>query len=215
MKPIVHFTVTPPDTAPRHVREDASCGDSGPAFGIMHPCSNKNALRATFRRFVKCQWLAESVRTVAALSLALVLTACAIGSPPPDDPARAYVAGTSIQDMHVSSFEEQMLREINRVRRLHGLPQVFPDQHLNDLARGHAKSMLTRGKADHEGLHERFIQSGRHLCVENAAFYFKDPVIVVQAWLDSPGHKKNLLHPDITHVGLAQVEAYTEFFGCQ
>src|SRR5687768_1250563 len=37
---------------------------------------------------------------------------------------------------------------------------------------------------------------------ENIAVYYRDPEAVLRAWMDSPGHRANILDPAFTHLGI-------------
>lgn len=81
-------------------------------------------------------------------------------------------------------------------------------------ALAHAKDMAERGYFDHvspEGVRpeERMAKAGWHVMPvgENIAAGQASPAEVVQGWIDSPGHCKNLLNPHYKHLGVAYVYA--------
>ena len=67
-----------------------------------------------------------------------------------------------------------------------------------------------RGEPD---LSSRAAQAGAHFSVieENVGFA-PSASAVHQAWMQSPGHRENLLSPDVDHVGVAVVAARGEFY---
>ena len=43
------------------------------------------------------------------------------------------------------------------------------------------------------------------LVAENIAAGMRDPKAVVESWVDSPGHRRNMLLPGLLHAGVAHV----------
>ncbi len=112
----------------------------------------------------------------------------------------------------------EVWRLTNEARKAAGLSELAWDDAAYRAARGHARDMLERGYFDHvtpEGLGpaERMWAAGVLEVVvgENLAYYAGVPreeaaARVVEDWLASPPHRKNLLFPDFTHVGIAFVQ---------
>ncbi|WPF65623.1 MULTISPECIES: CAP domain-containing protein [unclassified Corynebacterium] len=106
-------------------------------------------------------------------------------SDPNSDPAGAATA------------EEITAEEINtltnEVREEHGLPPLSLDATLNDEAAQWAKTMSTTGIFEHaEGdFSENIHFHGATISAQN----------VMQDWLDSEGHRANLLDPEATRMG--------------
>jgi len=76
-------------------------------------------------------------------------------------------------------------------------------------ALAHAKDMAERGYFDHvtpDGVRpeQRMAKAGWHVMPvgENIAAGQAIPAEVVQGWIDSPGHCKNLLNPNFKHLGV-------------
>ena len=73
---------------------------------------------------------------------------------------------------------------------------------------------LKLGRGSH--FYERIVNNGYYeywIVEENVAggTHFDNPEVVVQAWLDSPGHCKNLMNKDVKEVGMAHVKANTKY----
>jgi uncharacterized protein YkwD len=105
-----------------------------------------------------------------------------------------------------------LLAEINRVRSLAGVPPVRPNEHLARAAQGHATD-LAAGRGDgHFGPDGsdplvRITDAGYmpNAFGENIAWGSSTPERIVQAWMDSPGHRMVLLDPYYDEIGLGGV----------
>jgi len=118
----------------------------------------------------------------AAIPLALVACPASAGSPP--------LAATSIS--------RQILVFVNEYRRSKGLPALRPNSFISSVALGHSRDMLT-GKSPfgHDGFRDRINTiSGRlgklHVAAENVADGPMGAREVVDGWLHSPGHRRNI-----------------------
>lgn len=115
------------------------------------------------------------------------------------------------------------LAQINAARANAGLPPVALDGGLSRMAQGHACDMAARGYFDHTtpdgtGLFDRANKAGLSgFCqlAENIARGQRDIPTVMGIWLRSPGHRANLLDPDLTHVGLGRAPGpyWVQVFG--
>lgn len=100
---------------------------------------------------------------------------------------------------------------INAPRRAAGLPALARSGALDAAARAHAADMERNGFFGHRGSDgrghgQRIRGAGYRHCYasENIAQGVGGPRTVLGAWLDSPGHRRNLLSPKATEYGLAQ-----------
>ena len=114
----------------------------------------------------------------------------------------------------LSSYEERLFMHINQYRRANGLNPLAMDKSLSRLAERHSVHMKGKNALSHERFQERFMQSGRSLCVENVGWNYQTPEDQFRAWKTSGEHNKNLLNNRITHTGIAQSGAYVTFFAC-
>ena len=97
--------------------------------------------------------------------------------------------------------EEKCLIEINRVRAEHGLPALKNWKQLSDCAREHSANMAAeKCPFGHDGFDKRHAQMKKQATIysfgENVAcsYNYDEPVkIAVEGWMNSPGHKKNIL----------------------
>lgn len=90
---------------------------------------------------------------------------------------------------------------LNGFRASHGLGQLDTDSALTALASEHAADMARRDSLDHDGFMTR--RGPRGARAENVAYGCKDSPCVIQQWVNSSGHRKNMLIPGLRRYGLA------------
>jgi uncharacterized protein YkwD len=94
-----------------------------------------------------------------------------------------------------------MAASLNGFRASHGLSPLRTDGSLAALASQHAASMARRDSLDHDGfMTHRGPRGGR---AENVAYGCKDTACVIQQWVNSSGHRRNMLIPGLRRYGLA------------
>jgi uncharacterized protein YkwD len=113
---------------------------------------------------------------------------------------------------------EQLFVLANQARAAQGLPALQWDPSLAQAALRHCQRMTVEGPISHRyngelDLTERAAQAGAHfsLIEENIAVGAY-PASIHQGWMNSPGHRANLLSRDIDHVGIAVVPAQGVLF---
>ena len=110
-----------------------------------------------------------------------------------------------------SSFEQRVLTLTNQARSQAGLTPLTYDPQLGELAEGHSEDMLARDFFDHtspDGMTfgDRVNQAGINaIAAENIAAGAPTPESVVEGWLNSPGHRANILNPSLTRLGVGHV----------
>jgi hypothetical protein len=105
----------------------------------------------------------------------------------------------------------QIVALANQARAEVGSEPLKWDAALATAAREHCLQMAAEGPISHRyggepGLAARAAQAGAHfsLVEENVAFG-PDPAAINEGWLRSPGHRENLLNPQVDRVGVAVV----------
>jgi uncharacterized protein YkwD len=137
--------------------------------------------------------------------------------------AEPLVARVSMQPGHTGRFtlklvdqgdlrgiRRQVLRQTNRVRRRRGLDPLTLNRRLNIAAQNHVDDMESVGRylghdsSDGRTMRDRIDASGyRWRSIrENAASQQISAKEVVQSWMDSPGHRANLLAKDVSEIGI-------------
>ena len=114
------------------------------------------------------------------------------------------------------AMESETERAVNRVRVRHGLRALVSDPVLVRVARAHSEDMVRRHYFDHEDkdghrVGDRVTAAGIawHKVSENLAMNagMDDPVErAVEGWMDSPGHRHNILDSAVTHTGVGIAE---------
>jgi len=133
------------------------------------------------------------------------------------------VTGGSTAPTNATALAEEVFNLINNERAAEGLAALLWHAGLYDLAMGHANDMCDRTYFDHnnpegDGPWER-AQNGTAGAYtfdivappftgigENIAQGPTDSATVMQGWMNSAGHRANILDPDWTHVAAGYVE---------
>jgi uncharacterized protein YkwD len=113
---------------------------------------------------------------------------------------------------HSRSLEQRLFAEINDVRAAHQLPALRWNTRIAEQARQHSARMMHHHFLSHNdpelgGPGDRLSAAGIawRACAENIYQEFgrSDPVqSAIQSWMQSPGHRQNLLSRTYTHTGI-------------
>lgn len=119
-----------------------------------------------------------------------------------------YFAAATEKLGHHEQIAAEMLSRVNEVRRRSGLPPLAPNPLLDRVSQEHAEDMLRRSYSGHrtpEGLSpsDRAEEDGYHAGIgENIVEQRFSVQEALDAWLGSPGHRRNLLDPACRELGL-------------
>jgi uncharacterized protein YkwD len=110
-----------------------------------------------------------------------------------------------------ATISREILFFVNEFRRSKGLPALQADSYISSVALGHSRDMLT-GKSPfgHDGFRQRIdrisTKLGKlHVAAENVASGPMGAKEVVDGWLHSPGHRRNILGDFwLTGIGVAE-----------
>ena len=112
----------------------------------------------------------------------------------------------------VSTLEKLIHQEINRVRKEHNLSTLKWTSDVAGVARKHSKDMGTGNYFAHENKKGKLVvdrlKAARipfTACAENIFKCLNYPDVVkkaVQEWMDSPGHRTNILNKTVTETGV-------------
>lgn len=116
----------------------------------------------------------------------------------------------SIKTDHLGRKRDHLLGHHNRERRQRGLRELKDGSNgLDDAAQYHAEDMARESYLAHNS-HDpfrlwyeriaRFIRYDGRIGAENIASGYKYSRDVVDAWMASPGHRANILNPDLERV---------------
>jgi uncharacterized protein YkwD len=113
----------------------------------------------------------------------------------------------------------RILRRHNDIRARYGLKPLRLDPTLCRAARLQALDMAWADAISHKGLGQtslgwRVTQSGFKwwIVAENVAAGQPTPAEVMRAWMASPGHRRNILDPRLTHLGVGCVDRFDSFY---
>ena len=101
------------------------------------------------------------------------------------------------EDRLLNDVERQIVEQTNLARRRHGLPPLRVCPKLQKQSRNHAGWMARTRKMQH----------GRHRVAENVARGQVDPSSVLRSWMNSKGHRSNILGSNYTRIGAAAYKA--------
>lgn len=145
----------------------------------------------------------------------------------------ARVFGVEVDDEPGRDDEDaspaaQVLALTNRERVQRGLVPVVAEPRLRLAAQRHNDDMVARGYFAHESpdgrtVADRVRDAGYPyaLVAENIAAGQRTPAEVVQGWMDSPGHRRNLLSADVRELGVGVTAGgshgttWTQVFGAR
>ena len=112
----------------------------------------------------------------------------------------------------ISSYETEVIRLVNEIRQKNGLTPLIQDWQLSRVARYKSQDMRDLGYFSHispiYGSPFNMMKSfgiSYKTAGENIAKGYSSPKAVVDAWINSPGHRANILNSSYTHIGVGYV----------
>ncbi len=121
-----------------------------------------------------------------------------------------------------TSQVDTLLSLVNIERQRVGAPPLILSRQLATAAQGHAQDMANSHRLSHSGSNGSTLQSridstgyGWAAIGENVAMGQPDPAAVMASWMNSPGHRQNILNPDFTELGLGYAEQAGERYWVQ
>lgn len=136
-------------------------------------------------------------------------------APAPEE--KATPSGTEI-----SAFESKVIELTNEQRRKNGLPNLQPDTALSNVAQEKSNDMQAKNYFSHTSPTYgspfdmmRDFGVSYNTAGENIAMGQRSAEEVVNAWMNSEGHRKNILSPNYTHIGVGhttQGNYWTQLF---
>ena len=111
---------------------------------------------------------------------------------------------------NLDKITRKVMRLTNRERRRKGIDKLSFNSKLQKAAQSHADDMdrtgryLAHDSSDGRVLRNRIdaVDYDWSYISENAAAGQTSPKAVVQAWMNSPGHRANMLNPEIKDIGV-------------
>jgi uncharacterized YkwD family protein/spore coat assembly protein SafA len=116
------------------------------------------------------------------------------------------------QDAGVLAFEKKVVELVNAERAKRGLSALTYDWEVSRVARYKSQDMKDRGYFSHEsptyGSPFQMLRSfgiSYRSAGENIAKGYSTPEAVVNGWMNSSGHRANILNASYTHIGVGYV----------
>src|SRR5687768_11982230 len=152
------------------------------------------------------------------LALAAV-AGCALPAPlPPAPPAPRQPVERAATGGPYAGLESRILSLVNAERRERGLRPLVWNDRLDQAAKLHARNMATFRRMSHVipeaklptlSARAQHVQYPYAMIAENIALGFTDAESVVQGWMRSPGHRRNILSPEAAEIGTGVVSSRT------
>lgn len=130
------------------------------------------------------------------------------------EPEQPSQPDNNVDDADVAAIEKQVVELTNKERANQGLPALAMDQPLMAAAREKSQDMKDHNYFSHtsptfgspfdrlKALGISYKSAG-----ENIAKGQTSAAQVVQAWMNSEGHRANILNPEFTHIGVGYVKS--------
>ena len=125
-------------------------------------------------------------------------------------------------DHSVMNFEQEVIRLVNELRAQHRLKPLAHHWELSRVARYKSQDMKEHRYFSHTspvyGTPFQMIKSfgiSYRSAGENIARGYSTPQAVVDGWMNSPGHRSNILNSAYTHIGVGYVASghyWTQMF---
>ena len=130
-----------------------------------------------------------------------------------EDNSESESTNTESSDYEVNAYEQEVVDLTNEERAKQGLEPLALDTELSKVARIKSEDMQKNNYFSHTSptygspfeMMDQFGISYR-AAGENIAMGQRTPEEVVNAWMNSDGHRKNILSSNYTHIGIGYVE---------
>lgn len=113
----------------------------------------------------------------------------------------------------MTAMEDEVLRLTNEERAKVGAPPLKRASDLDALARAHSQDMISRHFFDHnnpdgKSPFDRMRAAGitYRAAAENIAYGQSSAASVMNAWMNSSGHRKNILNATYTEIGIGAIK---------
>ena len=121
------------------------------------------------------------------------------GSTPAEEETPAEDTGSEPADT-VAAYEQEVFDLVNQIREENGLEPFVYNETLAETARAHSQDMIDRNFVSHtnpdgEDPFDRMRENGLSysMAAENIAVGYPSPEAVVEGWMNSEGHRANIL----------------------
>ena len=116
------------------------------------------------------------------------------------------------ENLGISAYEKEVIRLVNEIRVANGLGELSADEELSRVARIKSQDMKDNNYFSHTSptygspfeMMKNFGISYK-TAGENIAKGYKTPQAVVDGWMNSPGHRANILNASYNRIGVGYV----------
>ena len=125
-------------------------------------------------------------------------------------------------DSNILDYEQQVVNLVNQIRRNYGLSELSVNWQLARVARYKSEDMRTNKYFSHTSPTYgspfdmmRAFNLSFNYAGENIAMGYQSPSAVVNGWMNSTGHRANILNPNFTQIGVGYVSSgnyWTQMF---
>ncbi|MBH0230400.1 CAP domain-containing protein [Halobacillus yeomjeoni] len=119
----------------------------------------------------------------------------------------------SIEEDSLSDYEQEVVALVNEERSQEGLAPLEAHERLSGLARLKSRDMAEHGYFSHTSPNygSPFEMMNQYdfeyrAAGENIAAGQRTPEEVVEGWMNSEGHRENILNKNFTHIGIGYIE---------
>ncbi len=116
---------------------------------------------------------------------------------------------------------QEIFKLVNEYRESNGLSALQKNDTAEQLAIEHTRYMISKSSISHDNFDSRSDKLGEEensrSSAENVASHYSDAASVMQGWINSDGHRRNI-EGNYTHIGIAAVKDengryyYTQLF---
>ncbi|MBL1097380.1 CAP domain-containing protein [Streptomyces coffeae] len=128
-------------------------------------------------------------------------------------PSSAAPASSTATKSSGSSLQDQIVALVNKERAKVGCKPVTVDAKLTKAAQAHSEDMAAHSNMSHTGSDgsspdDRIERAGYSWSTygENVAYGYSSPESVMQGWMNSSGHKANILNCDFKEIGVGHAQ---------
>lgn len=111
-------------------------------------------------------------------------------------------------DLVESIDNSELLKLHNEERNKKGLSELVEDENLSNYALNHAKEMSSKNKLYHSKMKDLQKLSETGWVAENIALGQKKSEEVMESWMNSIGHKRNIMNKKYSKIGIGHYEDY-------
>ena len=125
------------------------------------------------------------------------------------------------QVVPTDQFDQEVLKLVNQERKQNGLKPLALSEKLDTAADDYSEEMIKDNRFSHRGKDgsspgDRIEKAGYtdwNTWAENIAAGQQSAAEVVRGWMNSPGHRANILNSRMTHMGLGYAEGNNARYG--